>query len=215
MTPEFASLLNPTILQVLDLLARMKAGEEVDLAAERDRIFARLKHMEREAAGSSTAKDFDLAQRGVVYWIDEVMTLADNRWQEMTLEWKLYNRQDRAYRFFIDGESETLTSSGDVIELWYLALVLGFKGDLFDGFRQLNRRDFPPANMPEDEARTLWAKQLERLIPQRSKLKELERPVVERNVELLAGAGFLWTTGAVAAALFVLFGVLVYSHQWS
>ena len=212
MTPEFASLVNPTLHYVLDLTSRIKSGERVDLRLERNRIRNDLRRAEENAALSGTkilASDFELARQALVYWTDEVMTEADISWQEMTLEWEYHNEQDRAWKFYVNGEMQARKASGDVIELWYLAMVLGFKGDIEDGFHRMKRNDFPPANTTEEVARQLWARELERQIPRRQSLGELPKPALSGNVIPLRGTAFLITTLQIAGALFLLFCILV------
>ena len=80
MTPEFASLVNPVIHYVLDLTTRIKAGERTPLLSEQDQIHKRLREFEEQAhriTGLVSTKDFELARKGLVYWIDEVLTAAD------------------------------------------------------------------------------------------------------------------------------------------
>ncbi len=212
MTPEFTSLVNPTLHYVLDLTSRIKGGgAQVDLKLERGQIRNVLRQAEEKAArlGGRAQADFKLARELLVYWTDELMTIADQNWREMTLEREYYTSQDRAWKFYMTGELDVRNGSGDVVELWYLALVLGFKGDIEDSFTRMNRTDFPPAGTSPDEARKLWAKELERLIPRKQSLGELTKPALTGDVIPLRGAAFLMLTLQWAGALFVLFCILV------
>jgi type VI protein secretion system component VasF len=212
MTPEFASLVHPTLHYVLDLSSRIKGSERVDLKSERYRIRNDLRHAEEGAARSAGAinpADFELARQVLIYWTDEILTIADQRWKEMTLEWEYYNSQDRAWKFYMDGESKARNSNGDVIELWYLAMVLGFEGDIFEGFRKLKRQDFPPVQASDEEARKLWAKELERQIPRRQSLADLPKPALKGNVLPLTGTSFLVISLQCFGALLLVFCILV------
>lgn len=212
MTPEFASLVNPTLHYVLDLANRLKNSEQVDMKLERYRIREELQRAQENAsrvAGKVRPADFELARQVLVCWTDEVLTNAYPAWQEATLEWEYFNTQDRAWNFYVVGETKARNASGDVIELWYLALVLGFEGDIEDGFAKMNRNDFPPAGVDDKVARQLWAKELERQIPRRQSLGELAKPALTCNVLPLRGAAFFVTTLQWAGALFLLFCILV------
>jgi len=213
MTPEFASLVNPTLHYVLGLVSRLKRQDaSVDLRQERDHIRGELEAAATTADSHESAvsgDEFQLAKQGLIYWIDEVLTVAEPSWQTMTLEWHYFQSLDRAWKFYVDGERLALRSSPDVIELWYLALVLGFEGDIRNAFDE-HLNESLSAETSDDQHRQDWARKLERQIrehrPQDLQPRQLEGNVLTLSggLHLKAAAGWSLTLFAVAVLLSLL-----------
>ena len=188
MTPEFSSLVNPTMHYVLDLVSRIQRHDTgIDLRQERDHIRGELEAAAATADGHESpvsGEEFRLAKQGLIYWIDEVMTIADPSWQTMTLEWHYFQSLDRAWKFYVDGERQALRSSPDVIELWYLALVLGFEGDIRNAFDE-HLNEPLSSESSDDQERQDWARKLERQISQH-KSADLQPVPLQGNVMTLS-----------------------------
>lgn len=215
MTPEFATLVNPTIHRVLSLVDRIKQGDQVDLPAQRMQIRRELEDAEMTASSSSSIRteDFRLAKQGLVFWIDEVLTVVDRKWISDTLEWEFYESNDRAWKFYVEGEQKARRSTADVAELWYLLLVLGFEGDIQNAFYEHMNNPFP-AEMSPEEARRRWAVQLAQQTRQQ-RIPELPRPSLEGDVRPLSGARTLRTAllwfSVLSAVLVVLLSLRFFS----
>jgi type VI protein secretion system component VasF len=188
MTPEFSNLVNPTIKYVLDLVEQIRGGRDVDFKSEHSRLRRLLEAAEREAAEipGLSEEEFVVTQRALVHWVDEVLTQADPNWENHTLEWDYFQSRDRAWHFYLDGERRALACSADVIEVYYLAMVLGFEGDIFEAFRRLGEPI--PGDQSEEEARRRWAEKLAREIPKRRGDPGPSRPVFEGDIRALSGA---------------------------
>ncbi len=215
MTPEFSSLVNPTMHYVLDLVSRIQRHDTgIDLRQERDHIRGELEAAATTADGhdsSVSGEEFRLAKQGLIYWIDEVMTIADPAWQTMTLEWHYFQSLDRAWKFYVDGERQALRSSPDVIELWYLALVLGFEGDIRNAFDE-HLNEPLSSESSDDQERQDWARKLERQISQH-KSTDLQPVHLQGNVMTLSGGLHLksaagWSLTLIAVA--ILLGLLLW-----
>lgn len=170
MTPEFANLVNPTFLYVLGLLQRIQRSEAVVLDHERALIRNELEEAEMTANSEQSAvkaEDFQLAKRCLIYWIDEVLTQATREWKEISLEFEYFEEKNRAWRFYTVGETQARRSSADVVEIWYLALVLGFEGDISEAFRDHLARSLPGNRQTSTEARVIWADELRQQLRQR------------------------------------------------
>lgn len=210
MTPEFASLVNPTFHNVLNLVDRIKQGEAVDLAAERARIKTELEDAELTVQNPKSLvkpEDFRVAKQGLVYWIDEVMTSVDKRWLSMTLEWEYYDENERAWKFYVDGELKARRMSADLSELWYLMLVLGFEGDIENAFDEHMNSPLPPGTTP-DKARRQWAVELAKQIRQQ-KLPDLPGAALDGDVRPLFGAAQFGMAARWAVGFGVAFAVLM------
>lgn len=164
MTPRFAQLVNPYFSQVLELAERMRRREPVELERERDALIEELDLIATEVSNDRTIRDehFALAKPALIYWTDEILTQADPDWKEMTLEMRVLGSRDRAWLFYKDGHTQALGSHPDVLEVYYLALALNFRGDIEEAFRFHLNYDNLPGNVDDPEAaRQAWAKELE------------------------------------------------------
>jgi type VI secretion system protein ImpK len=79
----------------------------------------------------------------VVCWLDEINCLecGDPDWQrdwgDHSLEYSLYSSHDRAHLFWEQARLATRRSDPDVMEAFYLCMLLGFRGDLRGDPRKL------------------------------------------------------------------------------
>lgn len=201
MSPEFASLVNRVFDNVLDLTDRIDAHTQPDLNIEKNIIRQDLERFAATASGKSDrqSQEYELARRALIYWVDEVLTLADSTWKEMTLEFDYFNEQNRAWRFYTFGETAAQTGSSDVIETWYLCLVLGFEGDIGEAFREHLHQPLPGGATNSTQARQKWAENLARLI-RKPTFADMTGEPLSGGVELLTGASWLRT---IVACLFV------------
>lgn len=222
MTPEFAAVVKPHLKYVLDLVSRINSGQSVNLEAEKAKISSLLDRVRQASVRNEKdypekSSTFNLAYQGLIYWTDEVLTNADENWEEIILERTLLNTRSRAESFYVLGETKARKSSPDVKELWYLLLVLGFGGAISNAFAKMpQRRDFPPVGVDDEAARQLWAKELERELDfGQSDLAELTKPPLKGDVRPLHGISFLVTTVSVLGftlLICLLLSALLYSR---
>jgi type VI secretion system protein ImpK len=155
MRQEIANLVYPVITAAVRLKERLEHGEVADLDAEQ----AALKQLllsdgearqwadyggdEGEAGGSSLEiRVEDLGRRGdgqflgiryaVVCWLDELFILDSPwkaEWNEHKLEAALYRTNDRAWRFWEQAQLAEARSLGDTLEVFFLCVMLGFRGE--------------------------------------------------------------------------------------
>ncbi len=106
---------------------RQPAFEKVK--ADINRLIA--KSRELSEGGSFSHGDYDMARFAVLAWIDEVILRSPwnkrPRWQGETLQGEYYRTTDAGEQFF---ERLNLVGAdrGDVREVYYLCLAMGFKG---------------------------------------------------------------------------------------
>ncbi|QDT55789.1 hypothetical protein Pan44_38370 [Caulifigura coniformis] len=201
MTPEFAQSVNRVFDAVLDLVDRIERRERPDLNEEKKLIRMDLDALTGASANQSSARreDLELARRGLIYWVDEVLTMADPEWKDITLEFDYFAEKNRAWRFYEFGERAARSSSPDVVEAWYLCLVLGFEGDIGEAFREHLHQPMPGGAANSTEARQAWAQELAKLIRKQSSADLAGEPI-SGGVEPLTGSAWLQT---MAACLFV------------
>lgn len=206
MTPEFSALVDPVFQSVLDFIRRIERGENFDLQFERSRIRNAIDDAERMASTPSspvTLQEFQVAKQALVYWADEVLTEAAPDWKDILLEREYFGSRTRAWKFYVEGELNGMNSSPDVAETFYLAIVLGFVGDIRDAFRNHLNRDLPGASSDPDEAREAWAKQLYERI-RVSEQPELSGEPLEGHIAPLNGQALFRVAAIVFGVVCVL-----------
>ena len=210
MTPEFAQPVNRIFDAVLDLVDRIERHERPDLNEEKKLIRMDLDALTAGATHQpgQRVEDFELVRRALLYWVDEVLTAANAEWKDITLEFDYFAEKNRAWRFYEYGERAARASSSDVIETWYLCLVLGFEGDIGEAFREHLHQPLPGGASNSAEARRAWANDLARLIRKPS-LPEMVGEPLSGGVEPLTGAAWLQTMLACLFVVSVAFIVLV------
>ena len=185
MTPEFSLLVNPIIRHTIDVVDRVRVGN-ADLKETRADLKSRLDQAERQAvspASRVTEVEWKYSKRVLIFWLDEVLTIANPQWQNITLEWEYYGTRDRAWRFYYDWETEAKRSTPNVAELWYLCLVLGFEGDIGNAFAEHLNSPIP-IGISADEFRKQWASELSRLIAP-MEARALEKIPLQGTIEPL------------------------------
>lgn len=210
MTPEFAQPVNRIFDAVLDLIDRIEHHERPDLYEEKKLIRMDLDSLTARASNlpGQRFEDFELVRRLLIYWVDEVLTMANPEWKDITLEFDYFAEKNRAWRFYEYGERAARGSSSDVIETLYLCLVLGFEGDIGEAFREHLHQPLPGGATNSNEARRAWANDLARLIRKPS-LPEMAGEPLNGNVEPLTGATWLQTMLACLFVVSVAFVVLL------
>jgi type VI secretion system protein ImpK len=129
MTPRFAEAVDPIFLYVVDLLDRIGASETLDPSEERMQIRSRIDRAESRLGQSP---DWELAKYALTAWIDEVLIEApwEGRrwWEEKSLEFDLFNTRDRFTEFYHNSTKAAELSKKDALEVYYVCVVLGFRG---------------------------------------------------------------------------------------
>jgi type VI secretion system protein ImpK len=129
MTPEFALAVDPVFLHVLELLERIERNETPSAKEERSRVRAQI---DRAEAMLGRKADWELAKYALVAWIDDLLIEApwDGRqwWEENALEVELFNSRDAFSKFYIQAEEAQKLTKKDALEVFYVCVVLGFRG---------------------------------------------------------------------------------------
>ncbi len=155
MRPEMAKLVYPVFHYGLQLKDRLDRGEPLDLETEQGKLRGYLQS-EMEArrypeyagdsgvgSGGSSIQGFD--RRGkdgflgpryaLACWLDELFILHSpwqRSWAERSLETALYGSRDRAFRFWDQARRSEARTGEDALEVFYLCVLLGFRGDYRD-----------------------------------------------------------------------------------
>jgi type VI secretion system protein ImpK len=141
MRTETAELVSPILRQGLRLQERLRRGEKLDLRQEQAEL-RKLFQTSRGALGTAPAPSTEEsgdAFLGVRYplacWLDEVFILDPQspwkaEWRDQTLEFALFRRRDRSFLFWEQARLAEARGDADALEVFYLCVMLGFRGDL-------------------------------------------------------------------------------------
>jgi type VI secretion system protein ImpK len=151
MRDELANVVYPIITHGLRLKERLEHGEEPDLHTEQTDL-KKLLRSESEArrwpdyGGSGSPLDSMAGQSrqgggdrflgsryALVCWLDEIIILDspwNAVWNEQKLEEALYGQNERAYKFWEQARIAEARMEADALEVYYLCVMLGFRGDL-------------------------------------------------------------------------------------
>lgn len=157
MTPKFSKAVDPIFSYVLGLLERAEAGENPSVREERLRIHGKLDQAEGQLGQSV---DWQLAKYALVAWIDELLILdapweGRSPWKEDALEVEIFNSRMRHELFYLKAREATSLPHKDALEVFYLCVVLGFRGLYRDPAAAAALAE--PRQLPPDLE--TWAKQ--------------------------------------------------------
>ena len=75
-------------------------------------------------------------------WLDEIFCVGSvwaRQWNERKMETALYQSNDRAYKFWEQAKKAENRRNSDVLETFYLCVMLGFRGDYRDNPQDLEK----------------------------------------------------------------------------
>jgi type VI secretion system protein ImpK len=129
MTPRFAQAVDPIFLHVLGLLDRIRRGESPSPSDERLRIRALIDQAE---AVVGAGQEWELTKYAIISWIDEVLVdtpwEGQDWWSNNVLEMEYFKTRSCFEQFFVRAQEATTLSRRDALEVYYVCVVLGFRG---------------------------------------------------------------------------------------
>jgi type VI secretion system protein ImpK len=129
MTPKFSQAVDPVFEYVLGLLARIDRKEVPSPEEQQARI---RKLLEDADAKAGQTAEWKLAKYALVCWIDEVLIEAPWEgapwWAENILERQIFRTRLRNQEFYKQAAEAAAHSQRDALEVFYLCVVLGFRG---------------------------------------------------------------------------------------
>ncbi|OHB78771.1 MAG: hypothetical protein A2W31_01450 [Planctomycetes bacterium RBG_16_64_10] len=180
MTPEFAKRIDPVFLRVLDLLDRLSRGQNPPPRDEQTQI---RRCLDAAEAALGQTDEWLLAKYALVAWVDEVLIEApwEGRtwWEQNALEWELFQTAD-AYEKYFDKAVEASrlpAAKRDALEVFYVGVVLGFRGLYRDPSGAAAEQAGLPSNLES------WARETAQAI-----LLGLGRPSIPRGDRSVQGA---------------------------
>lgn len=129
MTPKFAQAVDPIFLQVIGLLERIERGEPIVIPEERTRIRRKFDEAESLLGGGP---EWLLAKYALAAWADAM--LSENPWEgrdwwtNNALEVELFRTREAYRDFYVKANEATEHSRKDALEVFYVCVMLGFRG---------------------------------------------------------------------------------------
>lgn len=129
---RLATLYGEPLALVLQLQAAVEFGDASVLRERTRRLLRRAEHDAQDAGYDR--EDTREATFAVVAFLDETIQRSGwsdrEPWLAQPLQFEMYERNDAGEEFFtrLDALRDRLTETGDVLEVYYLCLALGFRG---------------------------------------------------------------------------------------
>jgi type VI secretion system protein ImpK len=154
MRDEIANLVFPVFAHGVELKARLEAGSWPDLELEQmelkrllgsdvearrlsdyggDSMMGQSVAAPRGGGGTRGSDPFLGIRYALVCWLDELFILDSpwsTEWNERKLEAALYGTNDRAWKFWDQAKRAESQQGSDALEVFFLCVMLGFRGDL-------------------------------------------------------------------------------------
>jgi type VI secretion system protein ImpK len=162
MHEELSTLVHPVLAHALDVRERLDRGEPLHLDVEQAALKGLLRtELEaqrwadfggdvsrdparlapRPGAPQAAAPELFLGARyALVCWLDELFIVYSPwgaAWNERKLEMALYGSNDRAWKFWEQARLAETRPTTDALEVFFLCVTLGFRGDLREAPEQL------------------------------------------------------------------------------
>lgn len=202
MADSIVSLAEPFFLKSLAIVGDRKNDHSGDLARLQAELSKELQAIEQKVHSGElkvSPAEWASLKEALIYWVDEILTHHFPAWQNYVLEHEYFKQRNRAWKFYVEGDKYLVTGSEDTAEVFYLAIVLGFVGDISGAFNVVMKKNLPgEAKTPED-ARVFWARQLQARLRQHQ-TKELQEKKLQGDAAPLESTRTL----KLAAATFTI-----------
>ncbi|RQW07073.1 MAG: DotU family type IV/VI secretion system protein [Calditrichaeota bacterium] len=195
---RLADICADSFMLVLQMRATQEFGDPLVL---RERILHLLEKMEHQARQNNyDSQDIQNAKFALIAFIDETIIASQwsqkQSWLSNPLQLQLYNRFDAGEEFFnkLDEIRKRFHSNTEVLEVFYLCLVLGFKGKY--GLVEQEKLRIVIDELYQDLRHSI-DKSLKQLSPNGKRKDEITE-VIKKEIPI-------WTFGVGAVSLGILF----------
>ena len=129
MRPDFARAIDPIFLATLQFIERIERSDRLVAADERATLLRRIDDAEIQLGSTP---EWQLAKYALCAWIDALLIDAPWQgkgwWKDNCLEKKYFGRRDAHEAFYQRATEAASLGRKDALEVYYLAVVLGFRG---------------------------------------------------------------------------------------
>ncbi len=148
MSPEFSAAVDPVFTYILSIMDQIESGHASDPESISGHVRALIDQAETRLGNRP---DWELAKYALVALVDDVLIEApwEGRmwWEENRLEFKLFRSGDAFTAFYLQAKKATEFPRKDALEVYYICVVLGFRGLYGDPTATAHADDFglPPS----------------------------------------------------------------------
>ncbi len=132
MSPEFANAVDPIFLYVISTMEQVAAHQRVEPRQLQAEVQAKLRGAEERLSQGATRESWELARYALCAWIDDVMINANwdggGWWENHKLEFQYFKSNEAGTGFFQRAKQAEQLIQRDAIEVYYVAVILGFRG---------------------------------------------------------------------------------------
>ncbi len=203
MTPEFAQAVDPIFLEVVAVLDRIATNQPQDAMQVHARLQTELRQAEERLPPTVQRDVWDFARYAICAWIDDVMITrrweGQQWWENHKLEFHFFNTNEAGTAFFQKARQAEQLMQRDALEVFYIAVVLGFRGLYALPESTFLAQQYALPNTIEE-----WARRAAALLQRRA-----ERPALSGATNPVHGAPPLESRFTVVGAALVMLMLLV------
>lgn len=204
----------PFFLKALSIIGDRKNDHTGDLPFLQQELSGELQRIEQKVHSGElnvSGAEWQSLKEALLFWVDEILTSHFPDWQNYTLEHELYRSRNRAWKFYVEGEKYLVAGTEDAAEIFYLAVALGFEGDIEGAFLRSMRKPMPGNTKVPKEARIAWARQLQGRLRQQQN-RDLQEQRLEGDSGPIDGNTTLTYASAAFTIMTLCFLVLLSWH---
>lgn len=216
MRPEFARAVDPIFLSTLNFIERIERSDRLVAADERATLLRKIDDAEIQLGSTP---EWQLAKYALCAWIDALLIDAPWQgkgwWKDNCLEKKYFGRRDAHEAFFQRATEAAALGRKDALEVYYLAVVLGFRGFYAENDASYKADMVNAHRLPESieawcrtTARSLQLRQGRPDIPGAVQVGGSARPLGGRNALAIYSMLSIVLFGLAIAIALIVFGLL-------
>ncbi|MEL6109268.1 MAG: DotU family type IV/VI secretion system protein [Planctomycetota bacterium] len=129
MSPEFAAAVDPVFLYVSSVVDKIQENKAPQAEEVSDQVRGLLDNAENRLAKRT---DWELAKYALVAWVDDLLIEAawagSQWWEQNRLEFQIFKTAEAFTNFYLQSQKANELPQKDALEVFYLCVVLGFRG---------------------------------------------------------------------------------------
>ena len=162
MSPEFAAAVDPAFTYVLSVMDQIESGRTPLPEDVHAQVRGRIDQAENLLG---KRQDWELAKYAIIAWVDDLLIDAPwegrSWWEQNRLEFQVFRTAEAFTGFYLRANQATELPQKDALEVFYVGVVLGFRGLYGDPSAVSHAADFGlPATLEEWARRTSMSIQL-------------------------------------------------------
>jgi type VI secretion system protein ImpK len=162
MSPEFATAVDPVFTYVLSVMDEIESGRTPLPEDVSSRIRGFIDQAENRLGKRD---DWELAKYALIAWVDDLLIEApwEGRawWEQNRMEFQVFRTAEAFTKFYLQANLATEQPRKDALEVFYVCVVLGFRGLYGDPSAVSHAADFGlPSTLEEWARRTSMSIQL-------------------------------------------------------